>query len=113
MSPEPTFRPDHTPSWRERWQALRVRFEKLMEEYGPTALVVYFGQFFATIAVFYVLIDQGMETGSNLAEVGKLGAAYAATKALQPLRILVTLVLTPPIARAKQVLTGHRSPPSE
>lgn len=97
-------------SW---FQKLRNRYEALIAEYGSIAIAVYLVLFFGSIAVFYVLIELGFEVSGNLGEVGKIGAAYAAAKVLQPVRILGTLVLTPIVANVKHRLTGHTSGSSE
>ncbi len=78
---------------------LRLRYEALLKEYGAIALGVYFVLFVSSIAMFYVLIELGVEVTEPVGEVGKIGAAYAATKVLQPVRIVATLALTPLVAR--------------
>jgi hypothetical protein len=102
LFPEP---PIETPvGW---FQDLRNRYQDLLAEYGGIAVGVYFTIFFGSIAAFYVAIELGFDVGGgNLGEVGKVGAAYAATKVLQPVRILATLVLTPIVAGVKHRVSG-------
>lgn len=83
------------------FENLRNRYEALLTEYGTIAIATYFTIFFASIAGFYIAIEMGFEIGGNLGEVGKIGAAWAATKVLQPVRILATIVLTPLVATVK------------
>ena len=77
------------------WRELRSRYERLVEEYGAAALVVYFTLFFGTLFVFWIAISRGFEPEGWVAGTGTLGGAYLATKLTQPLRIAATLVLTP------------------
>jgi len=83
----------------------KERFKALLAEYGRIAIGTYFGLFFLVLAGFSLLFSLGLEKalgfeGPNaLTGVGVLGAAYAATKVAQPLRIFATLALTPVVAR--------------
>lgn len=76
----------------ERWKAL-------LPEYGKIALTTYFTIFFLVLGGFVIAIRLGYEAKGASGWAGTLGAAYAATKLSQPLRILATLGLTPVIAR--------------
>jgi hypothetical protein len=82
------------------------------------ALAVYYGIFFSVLITFAWAIDRGFadviyawtakisalfpwgsSEGSSVGSaLGTWGAAYLATKVTQPLRILLTLVLTPLVA---------------
>lgn len=48
-----------------------------------------------TLGAFALAIQLGFHTASTTGRAGVWGAAYLATKATQPLRIIVTLALTP------------------
>ncbi|MCA9569631.1 MAG: DUF1279 domain-containing protein [Myxococcales bacterium] len=102
-----------TPEKKGWFADLRDRYEDLLAEYGTIAIVVYFTIFFGSILIFYVAIGMGFEVGGNVGEVGKIGAAYAATKVLQPLRIVLTLVLTPVVARVKHMVRPHNEGPTD
>jgi hypothetical protein len=78
---------------------VKAKLEALIEEYGPIALYTYFGLFFSVLAGFAIAIQSGVEVESASGGAGVLGAAYVATKVTQPVRIAVTLVATPAIAR--------------
>lgn len=84
---------------REKLAALKVRFERLIEQYGTIALGTYFTLFAIVLVGFWVAIDNGMNFDGAAAGAGTFVAAYAATRLTQPIRIAVTLVLTPLIAR--------------
>ncbi len=75
------------------------RLQALMVEYGSVALWVYFGIFALTLGGFALAISLGFHAKSSTMTVGTWGAAYLATKLLQPLRILGTLVLTPVVMK--------------
>lgn len=74
---------------------LSQRLKSLIDEYGTLAFGVYFGIFAFTLVAFALAIQFGFHTASAAGRAGVWGAAYLATKATQPLRIVVTLALTP------------------
>jgi hypothetical protein len=89
---------------------MRKTFKELFAEYGTIAVVVYFTIFFAVWISAWAAIQRGVDLRALAARVGlsstgivaNLGAwtaAYIFTKLLQPVRIGVTLVLTPLVAR--------------
>ena len=73
------------------------KLQKLMAEYGRIALVVYLSTFVITMAGFSFAIMRGFEVDGASSTAGTLGAAWLATKLTQPIRIAVTLALTPVI----------------
>jgi hypothetical protein len=75
------------------------RLQALMVEYGSLALWVYFAIFALTLGGFALAISLGFHVKGNTMAVGTWGAAYLATKLLQPLRIIATLVLTPVVMK--------------
>lgn len=100
--------------------ARRFDMQAFVEEYGYTGVAVYFGIFFGSIAVFYVLLTTGLsapvealwgalhsrgwvesETMAG-ASTGFLGLSYLITKVLQPIRIAATLALTPLVVRIRR-----------
>ena len=80
--------------------SLKERMKSLMEDYGPVAFAVYFAIFFLCIAGFAVAFRMGFQMEGVGGTAGTLGAAWVATKVIQPIRILVTLALTPPVGKA-------------
>ncbi len=82
---------------------MKEKLQKLMAEYGRIAIVVYLSTFVVTMAGFSIAITQGFEVEGATSTAGTLGAAWIATKLTQPIRIGVTLALTPVISsRLKQ-----------
>jgi hypothetical protein len=89
---------------------VRKTFQKLMTEYGVIAVIIYFAIFFLCWIGSWAAIERGVDLAALAARVGlssnrlvaSLGAwtaAYIFTKLLQPLRIGLTVVLTPLAAR--------------
>ena len=70
-----------------------------MAEYGQVAIGTYLTIFALSLTGFTIAIKAGLAPESAAAQTGLLAAAYVATKAIQPLRILLTLALTPAVAR--------------
>lgn len=77
----------------------RERLKALLAEYGRIALWTYFVLFGVVLVGFATAISLGVEIESAKGGAGLLGAAWIATKLTQPLRIGVTLALTPLVAR--------------
>src|SRR3954467_14739143 len=99
---------------------MRKTFQKLMAEYGVIAVIVYFTIFFATLIGAWAAIQRGVNLAALAARVGlssngivaNLGAwtaAYIFTKLLQPVRIGITLVLTPILARVYERLRAKKT----
>ena len=90
------------------FKRLKDRLKKLFDDYGYVALSVYWIIFLSTLAGFYVALERGvdvavliermgMDWGKAAEKTGTVAVAYAATKVLQPLRILLALALVPPV----------------
>ena len=88
---------------------MRQKLEKLMQEYGYVAVVVFFTLFFLTWGGFILAISAGFRPQSGGGKWGVVGAAYLATEVSKPLRIAATFALTPLVARAWRKL---RPPPA-
>jgi hypothetical protein len=88
----PSLSPSPSPPTR------RDRLVALFAEYGKLAVIVYLVLSLATIAGFAVALATGWEPSSATGVLGVLGAAWLAAKATIPVRIVVTLVVTPPLA---------------
>ena len=106
---------------------MKKKFQELMQQYGPVAVVIYFTIFFLVWGGFAFAIKFGLDVGlgpsgdapateatvnteGTAAKFGVWTAAYLATKATQPLRIGATLLLTPVVGRLVQRLRGVRPP---
>ena len=79
-----------------RYRSLKERLRKLYAQYGVAAIVTWFGLFFLVLAGFVVAMETSMGPGPSR---GSWVAAYVATEATKPIRIVITLALTPLVAQ--------------
>jgi hypothetical protein len=94
-----------------RKRTLKERLKAQLEEYGKVALITYITLSLLTIAGFSIAIAIGVEPSSATGVLGVIGAGWAAAKATMPIRILIVLAITPPIAAL--VTRRKRNRPSE
>jgi hypothetical protein len=92
-----------------RTPVTRERLKALLTEHGQVAIGTYFALFLLVLAGFAVAIAWGIHVESAAGRMGILGAAYLATKAVQPLRIAATLALTPLVAQFLRSKRGGQS----
>lgn len=89
--------------------SLKERFKTLLADCAVLAIIVYFSIFFACIAVFAALLHLGFDVKGAGGNAGVLAGAWAATKLTQPIRIMATLAITPPLERVLRRAPGlHR-----
>lgn len=89
---------------------MQETIKRLLGEYGPIAVVVYFAIFFAVLFTAWGALHFGWRPESVAGNVGTFTAAYLATKLTQPARIAGTLVLTPVVAKVYRRVA--RKPPA-
>jgi hypothetical protein len=77
---------------------LKQRLSALFEEYGRIAIVTYFTLSILTIIGFSIAIWTGVKPSSETGVLGVIIAGWALAKATLPIRILITLGLTPVVA---------------
>lgn len=77
---------------------LKQRLSALFEEYGRIAIITYFTLSILTIIGFSVAIWTGVKPSTETGVIGVIIAGWALGKATLPIRILVTLGLTPVVA---------------
>ena len=81
------------------------KLKQTIEEYGRIVIMLYFGIFFLSFCFFWCALTFGVDIKSwswfsgDFGDIGGAALAYAATKILQPVRIALTLALTPILAR--------------
>ncbi len=90
---------------------VRKTLKNILAEYGGVAMVLYLVIFFAVLGGFWFAIKMGFQPAGAGGRVGTFAAAYIATKLTQPLRIGLTILLTPFLARAWERIRGPRTPP--
>lgn len=76
---------------------LKGRLGVLFEEYGRIAVYTYLALSLSAIAGFSIAFASGLSPSSATGFLGVLGAGWLAAKATMPIRILLTLALTPAI----------------
>jgi hypothetical protein len=103
-----------------KWRELKARLLAMFDRYGPVALVVWLGMFGATMASFYAAIRFGVDLAAiatrlgldptRVAEAtGTVAVAYGATYLTKPLRIVIALAVTPPVAHWWEKRRGLKS----
>ena len=93
-------------------RTLKVRLKEHFEEYGKIAIIVYLSLSLIAIVGFSIAIGAGVEPSDATGFLGVIVAGWLAAKATMPIRILITLGLTPAIA-ALVVRKKRISEPSE
>jgi hypothetical protein len=78
--------------------SLKQRMAKLTEGYGKIAIITYLVLSLLTITGFSIAIGIGAEPSSATGVLGVIAAGWVAAKATLPIRILITLGLTPVVA---------------
>ena len=91
--------------------SLKERLTALFEEYGRIAIIVYLVLSGLAIAGFSIAIWVGAEPSTATGILGVLFAGWLLAKATMPIRILITLGLTPPIAMLVRRRRGNEPPP--
>jgi hypothetical protein len=77
---------------------LKQRLKASFVEYPKVAIYTYLVLSILTIAGFSIAIAVGAEPSSATGVLGVIGAGWLAAKATMPIRILIVLAITPPIA---------------
>jgi hypothetical protein len=77
---------------------LSERFKTLVKESGAIVLWVYFGLFGLVLVSTALALRLGVKLEGVAGAAGTWGAAYLFTKLTQPVRIAITLAITPAIA---------------
>ena len=78
--------------------SLKERLSAHFNEYGTLAIVTYFSLSILAIIGFSIAIGIGWKPSSATGVLGVIGAGWIAAKATLPIRILITLGLTPVVA---------------
>jgi hypothetical protein len=96
------------------YRTLKGRLKKLFDEYGSAAIITWFTLFFGVLATFVLLMEYGLAPEPGVVDdgvsKGTWFAAYVATEATKPIRIVVTLALTPFVAQVGRRLRGMPKP---
>jgi hypothetical protein len=77
---------------------MKERLQALLVEHGVAALSIYWVIFVVVLLGSAAAIRCGVKVRGLSGSATVWGGAYLATKLAQPLRIIATLALTPPVA---------------
>ena len=77
---------------------LKQRLSVLFSGYGRIAIITYFAISILTIVGFSIAFAVGVAPSSATGVLGVIAAGWVAAKATLPLRVLITLGLTPGVA---------------
>jgi hypothetical protein len=77
---------------------LKQRLSTLFSEYGTIAIVTYFSISILAIIGFSVAFAVGAAPSTATGVLGAIAAGWVAAKATLPIRVLITLAITPGIA---------------
>jgi hypothetical protein len=78
--------------------SLKERLSAHFAEYGRIAIITYLVLSVLTIVGFSIAIGVGASPSTATGFLGVVGAGWLAAKATMPIRILIVLAVTPPIA---------------
>lgn len=90
---------------------LKKRLEAVFERYGRIAIITYLVLSIGAIVGFSIAIGAGLEPSSATGVLGVIAAGWAAAKLTMPIRILLTLGITPLIAMLLN-RRGRQAPPA-
>ncbi len=83
----------------EWWIQTKKRWVEMKAEYGRVAIGTYLTMWILVLAAYFLAIKMGMEVQGAGEAGGALLGAWVAAKVTQPARIVLTIVLTPMVAR--------------
>jgi hypothetical protein len=89
---------DDAPAASTARPSLKERLSVLLAEYGRIAIVTFFTLSILTIIGFSIAFGIGVSPSSATGVLGVIFAGWVAAKATLPIRILITLGLTPVVA---------------
>jgi hypothetical protein len=87
---------------------MRRTLKEIVTEYGAVGVVLYLMIFVLVLGGVWVALRAGWAPKSAGGNAGTFAAAYLITKLTQPLRIGLTIVLTPLVARLFERVTGRK-----
>jgi preprotein translocase subunit Sss1 len=104
---------DDPPPARAAKPTLKERLSAHFQEYGRVAVITYFTLSILTIIGFSIAIGMGVEPSDATGVLGVIFAGWVAGKATLPIRILITLAVTPLIAFVVRRLRAKPTPPTD
>ena len=83
----------------EWWKRTKARWDEVKAEYGRIAIWTYLTLWVLVLLTYFLAIQMGLEVDVSSETTSALVGAWVAAKVTQPARILLTIVLTPVVAR--------------
>ncbi len=83
----------------EWWKKNKARLEQVYEEYGKIALFTYLSLWAMVLAAYFIAIAIGMDVEGVGETSSVLVGSWVAAKLTQIPRVMLTIVLTPFVAR--------------
>ena len=83
----------------EWWKQTKARWDEVKAEYGRIAIWTYLTLWVLVLLTYFLAIQMGLEVDVSSETTSALVGAWVAAKVTQPARILLTIVLTPVVAR--------------
>lgn len=95
------------------WKKNQQKLKDLFEEYGRVAFGTYVALWAAVLVGYAVAIKMGVQFDGAAETSGILFAAWVTVKATQPVRIAITVLLTPFVARLLKRAPNNTPVPAE
>ncbi len=111
MSGEPEPQEETKRTLRGRYSDLKERYQELVTQFGLIAFITHFSIGLLTFVSFAVLIEMGVEVEGAAGGSGVLASAWVAYKVTMPVRLMITVALTPIVAAAWYRLRGSKPEP--
>ncbi len=92
---------------RAGWAGLKTKWEALLVEFGAAAVAVHYTIFFATWFGFWLAIKNGVSIEGVAADAGTVGGSCLATQATKPVRLPITIFVTPVVVGLWHRLRGR------
>lgn len=92
---------------------MKKKYEELVAEYGATAAVIHLIGFAIVMVVSGWALKQSFEVTTGKGFAALIGAAWVASKVSSPIRIAITIVLTPIVGRFVQKRRERSAPPED
>ena len=83
----------------EWWNRTKARWDAVKAEYGRIAIWTYLTLWVLVLLAYFLAIQLGLEVDVSSETTSALVGAWVAAKVTQPARILLTIALTPVVAR--------------
>lgn len=90
-------------------ESIKDKFTRLTKAYGPILLVIHFTLFGLVMVGSFIAIKTGFESESTAGQAGTLAGAYALTQLTKPVRLAVTVALTPLVGTFVDRLRGRKA----